>query len=217
MQKQIKRKKGQATAQPGTTFDKKQAAFLKALVECDFNVSRAAAKTGVGRRTVYHWREENQVFREKWDDLAETKLDHLEEALYQRATEGASDTCLIFSLKTLGKARGYMERENVNAKAMQLLEDILTEKITIREAAYKISGMGLPLPEILKIELSKMEPEPPDNGEGITAEELDRKFHEAIALADKQRDDFLPQRRKEVATMKKEMVDTCSFDNEKQK
>jgi hypothetical protein len=73
--------------------------------------------------------------------------------------------------------------------------------------------LGLPLPEVLKIELSKQEPTSPDDGtySSTPVEELERRAAEAIAAAEGQPHTFVPERQKEVEDLKEELKGTDSF------
>ncbi len=80
-----------------TRTPKKRAAFLKAL-ESGESVTKACNAAGIGRRTVYDWRGDDEKFAAEWDDAVETGTDVLEDEAVKRAKDG-SDTLLIFMLK----------------------------------------------------------------------------------------------------------------------
>lgn len=61
--------------------------FLKELTRRG-SVSDAARKAGVGRRTVYQWREAEPDFAAAWDEALETAIDALESEAWRRAREG---------------------------------------------------------------------------------------------------------------------------------
>ncbi len=92
-----------------------------------------------------------------------------------------------------------------------LLQAVLDNKMSAREAAYKISILGEPLPEILKIELSKavLEEEVPENCP--TPDEIEKRAMEARLAAQTQRDSWVPQRQAEVILLKEEMKQHNSF------
>jgi len=97
-----------------STVTKKQR-FLKVLSSGEpgacVNVAAAARAVGVDRSTPYTWRKRDPEFAEAWDDAIEAGLDRLEAEADRRARDG-SDTMLIFLLKTRGKRRGYVERQD---------------------------------------------------------------------------------------------------------
>ena len=99
---------------------------------CGGILSDIAANFGVTRQTVYNWCEEDteckralEESRERFDDLAETNLrklvagvpaiekDENGEKRFAGWIERPSETAIIFTLKTRGKKRGYIERQEV--------------------------------------------------------------------------------------------------------
>lgn len=99
--------------------------MLVALHECLGNVSEACAKVGVGRTTHYGWLQEDAEYKQQVEDISEAEIDFAESKLRERI-EGVKvqkgDTsyllppdpaCIIFYLKTKGKKRGYVERQEL--------------------------------------------------------------------------------------------------------
>lgn len=99
---------------------------------CGGILSDIAANFGVTRQTVYNWCEEDPEFkqtledsRERFVDLAESNLrklvagvpaiekDENGEKRFAGWIERPSETAIIFTLKTRGKKRGYVERQEV--------------------------------------------------------------------------------------------------------
>jgi len=120
----------------------------------------------------------------------------------------------IRSLELLGK---YLKLFNdgtpvKNVQVAKVLKDAMENKIPVREAAYKLNALGLPLPEVLKIELAKQEPTaPPDGAEAVTNEELERRYQEQMAAIEDQKNRMVPERREQVAEIKKELEDKEMF------
>ncbi len=71
--------------------------LLQALA-AGLSVKAACEVAGIGRRTAYDWRNEDQEFASAWDEAIETGTDALEDEALSRAMNG-SDTMLIFLLK----------------------------------------------------------------------------------------------------------------------
>ena len=117
------------------------------------------------------------------------------------------------NLELLGK---YLKlfSESTPASSTQtatILQEVFDGTMSVREAAYKFNILGLPLPEVLKIELSKQEPEEPDTPPGTSDEDLLRRAQEALDAANGQREHFLPQRQAEVRELKEQMKKIDSF------
>lgn len=61
--------------------------------------ANAARAVGVSRRTLYNWRDQNENFRQQWDDTQEGVTDEIEETAIEKALAGDT-TLLIFLLKS---------------------------------------------------------------------------------------------------------------------
>ena len=75
-------------------------------------VSVACRNTGTPRSTFYKWLKEDADFKRAVDEIQEVTLDTVESALFNRIKNGDT-TAMIFYLKTRGKRRGYIERQEV--------------------------------------------------------------------------------------------------------
>ena len=85
------------------------------------NVSQAARSLGVARGTVHRRIAESPALKQVLEDAREELVDIAESAL-RREVLNNNITAIIFTLKTQGKARGYIERQEVAT----------TEPITLR-------------------------------------------------------------------------------------
>lgn len=189
----------------------KQNAFIAALPSNNFNISRTCRELSVSRTRFYEWLNESKTFREQYDAAIEEQLDQWEESLHRNIRSGDTAS-VIFALKTRAKHRGWTERETLHQKAVVILEEVLSGTTTVRQAGYKFALLGLPLPEIIKIELSKQESEEPGNWEqGDFIERLERRAQEALDSINHERETFLPERRSQVQEIKKELQHTDSF------
>lgn len=86
-------------------------AFLTVLERNGGNIHDACKSVGVSRRTIYKWKDSEDWFKERVEDIREISIDNVESALYKSAIEG-NTTAQIFYLKTQGKSRGYIEQSN---------------------------------------------------------------------------------------------------------
>jgi len=73
------------------------------------NIAAAARELGVARSTIYRRIEKSAHLRSILVDAREELVDIAESALRREVLSG-NITAIIFTLKTLGKERGYVER-----------------------------------------------------------------------------------------------------------
>ena len=85
-------------------------ALLDALEKSLGVVTTACKKVGIGRTTYYDWYNTDPEFKKKVDDLQNVALDFAESQLHRQIAEN-STSATIFYLKTKGKKRGYVERQ----------------------------------------------------------------------------------------------------------
>ena len=88
----------------------KKKAMLAALVKTMGNVTQAAKIAGIDRRTHYKWIDADEAYRAQVEDVPEQVLDFVEAKLLQNISKG-KETSTIFYLKTKGKGRGYVEKQ----------------------------------------------------------------------------------------------------------
>lgn len=76
-------------------------------------VSAAAENTGIHRSTHYAWYKEDEDYRKEVDSINNICLDFAESKLFENIKKNR-ETSIIFYLKTRGKERGYIERQEVD-------------------------------------------------------------------------------------------------------
>lgn len=102
---------------------------LAALQEYRGNVTKACEKWSMPRSTFYLWMNSDPEFKSEVEDISEASIDFVEDKLMQRiegisAVKHTKDddvvyeippdvTAIIFYLKTKGKKRGYVEKQEV--------------------------------------------------------------------------------------------------------
>ena len=87
-------------------------ALLDALEKSLGVVTTACKSVGVGRTTFYNYYNEDKDFAQSVDDIENVALDFAESQLHKQIQEG-STAATIFLLKTRGKKRGYVERQEI--------------------------------------------------------------------------------------------------------
>ena len=75
-------------------------------------VTTACKQVGIGRTTFYNYYNEDKEFAKKVDDIENVALDFAESQLHKQIQDG-STAATIFLLKTRGKKRGYVERQEI--------------------------------------------------------------------------------------------------------
>lgn len=98
-----------------TLRDKKKRRVLEELSQCGGLVATACSRAGISPATYYAWIKEDEIFREKSEEIQELQGDKVESALMTSILEG-SEQAQIFYCKTKLKKRGYTERDNVGNK-----------------------------------------------------------------------------------------------------
>ncbi len=87
-------------------------ALIEALEKSLGVVTRACKQVGIGRTTFYNYYNEDKEFAKKVDDIENVALDFAESQLHKQIQDG-STAATIFLLKTRGKKRGYVERQEI--------------------------------------------------------------------------------------------------------
>lgn len=90
-------------------------AILDALEKSLGVVTTACKSTGIGRTTFYQWMKDDSEFKKLVEDIKDIALDFAESQLHKQIGDG-STAATIFYLKTKGKNRGYVERQEIEVK-----------------------------------------------------------------------------------------------------
>jgi hypothetical protein len=91
----------------------KQEQFLAALERSLGVVTTASKATGIGRVSHYRWMKD-KGYAERVREITESAIDFGESHLHKLIKDG-NPAATIFFLKTKGKGRGYVERQEVEA------------------------------------------------------------------------------------------------------
>lgn len=87
-------------------------AILEALEKHLGIVTTACRTVGIGRTTFYGWLNEDKEFAKKVEDVQNIALDFAESQLHKQIGDG-NTSATIFYLKTKGKGRGFVERQEI--------------------------------------------------------------------------------------------------------
>ena len=90
-------------------------------------VSSACEALGISRTTYYKYYNEDEAFRSEADAIGDHTLDFVESKLFDLINNG-NVAATIFYMKTKGKRRGYIERQEVehntnNITGIRLISD----------------------------------------------------------------------------------------------
>jgi hypothetical protein len=104
-----------------TKTDIHKKAMLDALEKSLGVVTSACKSVGIARQTHYEWLKEDADYKAAVDELSDVAIDFAESQLHKQIREGNS-TATIFFLKTKGKKRGYIERQEVDIQTPKLFQ-----------------------------------------------------------------------------------------------
>jgi uncharacterized protein (UPF0262 family) len=92
--------------------------FLETYKRSFGNVAQSCNTVGIARQTYYNWLEKDNKFKEAINEIApkDLFLDFVESKLVEKINTGDT-TSIIFALKTKGKNRGYVERQEIETNA----------------------------------------------------------------------------------------------------
>ena len=102
--------------------------IIDALIQSRGCVTRAAQIVGVHRRTVTRWLTAHPKLREIVEDSRDQLIDTAEHNLFEAAEKGDLAACR-FILTTLGKARGYSTRKEIEQPRVRTLEDLSSNEL----------------------------------------------------------------------------------------
>lgn len=96
-----------------TEFNIQKRAMLEALEKSLGVVTTAAKSVGIDRSTHYKWMESDTDYKAAVESLADVALDFAESQLHKQIQNGEVSST-IFYLKTKGKKRGYVEKQEMD-------------------------------------------------------------------------------------------------------
>ena len=115
-----------ANAQNAQKTDKKKKDFIEALRNNLGHISNACEAAKIGRRTYYDWIDKDKNFKEDVEHIQDSLLDLAESKLLENI-ENNENTAIIFYLKTKGKRRGYIEKQEV--EVVKPISEVLFDEL----------------------------------------------------------------------------------------
>lgn len=114
--------------------DQRKVEMLKALEKTLGNVTRACRMVGIVRQTHYNWMEKDPDYREAAESVEDILLDFAEDQLLKQIRDG-NTVATIFFLKTKGKRRGYIEKQQLveNGEGFNI-------NVNVRDAGYQLGS-----------------------------------------------------------------------------
>lgn len=107
----------------------KKKAMLQALRENCGLVTHACKAAKIGRQTHYDWMHNDEEYAQQVAELKDFVLDIVEESSIRMIKEGKTPAMNIFYLKTLGKSRGFIEKQEIELSTgdMTSLRNVIKE------------------------------------------------------------------------------------------
>lgn len=93
-------------------MDVQKKAMIQALEKSLGIVTKACKVVSISRQTHYNWMEADAEYKKSVEELSDVALDFAESKLHKLIDEG-NPAATIFYLKTKGKNRGYVERQEI--------------------------------------------------------------------------------------------------------
>ena len=104
-----------------TNTDITKKSMLDALEKSLGIVTSACKSVDISRETHYRWLREDADYKAAVDSLTDVALDFAESQLHKQIKDGNS-TATIFFLKTKGKKRGYVERQELDVSTGKMFQ-----------------------------------------------------------------------------------------------
>lgn len=90
-------------------------AMIEALIKSLGIVTTASKAAGIDRGTHYDWLQSDPEYKAAVEDINNVVLDFAESQLHKQILKGEVSSTIFF-LKTKGKGRGYIERNEITGK-----------------------------------------------------------------------------------------------------
>ena len=120
-----------------------EAEIGKLLSEMGGNISAVSRARNQERRSIYRRIEDSEYLQAIVDEAREVRLDTAERQLHEAVDRGEA-WAVCFTLKTLGKSRGYTEKSELDITAKPMtLADLVTKVAKEEEERMRIERENL--------------------------------------------------------------------------
>ena len=100
-----------------TKSDIHKKAMIEALEKTLGIVTPACEMVGISRQTHYRWLEEDPEYKANVQSMDDLALDFAETALHEQIKDGTPSSTMFY-LKTKGKKRGFVEKQEVESNVV---------------------------------------------------------------------------------------------------
>ena len=108
------------------TIPQKKKRFIETLENKLGNISDACKAMNMSRQTFYDWKEQDDDFKEDVENVKEGLLDLAESKLLENINNN-ENVAIIFYLKTKGKQRGYIEKQEI--EVVKPISEVLFDEL----------------------------------------------------------------------------------------
>jgi len=117
-------------------LDTIKAKLLQELENSLGNITIACNNAGIkSRQTFYNYLKDDPDFKEQVDNIQEIAIDYTESQLFNLIKD-QNPTAILFYLKTKGKHRGYVEKQEIESKNTNLnIEKEITDETSEQDAS----------------------------------------------------------------------------------
>ena len=122
--------------------NRKKANFITHLIKNNFHLAKTFAQTETKRMNYYQWLKDDPEFVKKIDECRKLEVDIFEDAFRELILE-RNPQAIMFGLKTRGKDRGYVEKQEIEHSGIDNInisfgEPVTPEKLIESEIPKKI-------------------------------------------------------------------------------
>lgn len=98
-------------------LSEKEIKFLEEFPKNNFHIEKTLTQIGEGFTGYYYWKNKNPDFVKALEVMRDARVDLIEDA-FQDLIKERNPQAVMFGLKTLGRHRGYVDRQEVHHKGI---------------------------------------------------------------------------------------------------